>query len=281
MSKSLEVTYKNNLLIVDGLNLAFRWKHSGAQDFHEEYLKTVQSFRRSYEAKHVIIAADSGKSSYRKRIYPEYKGDREEKFAVQSEAEKEIFLRFMADYNKALDYIKDNSDIQVIRFEKTEADDIAAYICCNYSQEFEYVWLLSTDEDWDLLLKDNISRFSYVSKKEFSLDNWHLHYDYPFNYHLSVKCLVGGEDNIQGVSGVGPKRAISLIEKYGTILDIVDAIPIDSKYKFVKSLNASRDSLILNYELMSLLDYHEEALGSHTTDIDNIMRGILDGQPCN
>ena len=277
MSKSLEVTYKNNLLIVDGLNLAFRWKHSGAQDFHEEYLKTVQSFRRSYEAKHVVIAADSGKSSYRKRIYPEYKGDREEKFAVQSEAEKEIFLRFMADYNKALDYIKDHSDIQVIRFEKTEADDIAAYICCNYSQEFEYVWLLSTDEDWDLLLKDNISRFSYVSKKEFNLDNWHLHYDYPFEDHLSIKCLIGGEDNIKGVSGIGPKRAVSLVAEYGSIFDIIDAIPINSKYQFIKNLNNSKDNLLLNIELMDLVSFHTEALGDNTNHIDTLIRKLLDG----
>lgn len=277
MSKSLEVTYKNNLLIVDGLNLAFRWKHSGGQDFHAEYLKTVQSFRRSYEAKHVIIAADSGKSSYRKRIYPEYKGDREEKFAVQSEAEKEIFLRFMADYNKALDYIKDNSDIQVIRFEKTEADDIAAYICCNYSQEFEHVWLLSTDEDWDLLLKDNISRFSYVSKKEFNLDNWHLHYDYPFEDHLSIKCLIGGEDNIKGVSGIGPKRAVSLVAEYGSIFDIIDAIPINSKYQFIKNLNNSKDNLLLNIELMDLVSFHTEALGDNTNHIDTLIRKLLDG----
>lgn len=277
MSKSLEVTYRNNLLIVDGLNLAFRWKHSGAQDFHVEYLKTVQSFRRSYEAKHVVIAADSGKSSYRKRLYPEYKGDREEKFASQSTAEKEIFLRFMADYNKSLDYIKDNSDIQVIRFEKTEADDIAAYICCNYSQEFEHVWLLSTDEDWDLLLKDNISRFSYVSKKEFSLDNWHLHYDYPFEDHLSVKCLIGGEDNIKGVSGIGPKRAVKLVQEYGSVLDIVDALPIASKYQFIKELNNSKDKLLLNIELMDLVSYNTEALGNNTEYIDSLIRKLLDG----
>ena len=237
----------------------------------------MQSFRRSYEAKHVIIAADSGKSSYRKRIYPEYKGDREEKFAVQSDAEKEIFLRFMADYNKALDYIKDHSDIQVIRFEKTEADDIAAYICCNYSQEFEHVWLLSTDEDWDLLLKDNISRFSYVSKKEFNLDNWHLHYDYPFEDHLSIKCLIGGEDNIKGVSGIGPKRAVSLVAEYGSIFDIIDAIPINSKYQFIKNLNNSKDNLLLNIELMDLVSFHTEALGDNTNHIDTLIRKLLDG----
>ena len=237
----------------------------------------MQSFRRSYEAKYVVIAADSGKSSYRKRLYPEYKGDREEKFAVQSEAEKEIFLRFMADYNKSLDYIKDNSDIQVIRFEKTEADDIAAYICCNYSQEFEHVWLLSTDEDWDLLLKDNISRFSYVSKKEFNLDNWHLHYDYPFEDHLSIKCLIGGEDNIKGVSGIGPKRAVGLVAEYGSIFDIIDAIPINSKYQFIKNLNNSKDNLLLNIELMDLVSFHTEALGDNTNHIDTLIRKLLDG----
>lgn len=277
MSKSLDTVYENNLLIVDALNLAFRWKHSGARDFYKEYLATVQSFRKSYKAKDMLIVTDMGSSSYRKRIYPEYKGDRQEKYANQTESEKQIFKLFLEDFNKSLDYIRETTGIPVIGFKGVEADDIAAYISHNYHTKYEYVWLLSTDEDWDLLLKDNISRYSYASKKEFSLNTWNLHYDYPFEDHLSIKCLVGGEDNIKGVPGIGPKRAISLVEEYGDILDIVDAIPISSKYKFVKTLNESRDTLLLNYELMNLLEYHEEALGGHARELDVIMRGVLDG----
>lgn len=279
MSKSLSPTeYENNLLIVDGLNLAFRWKHSGARKFYKEYLSTVQSFRKSYKAKYVVIATDSGKSSYRKSIYPEYKGDRDKKYSEQSESEKQIFQMFLEDYKESLKYIEDNSDIIVLEFDKTEADDIATYISCKYYLNFDYVWLLSTDEDWDLMLQDNMSRFSYVSKKEFSIENWHTHYDYPFDKHLSIKCLIGGEDNIKGVPGIGPKRAVELVSKYGDIFSIIDSIPIASKFKFISELNKFKDTLLLNIELMDLVSYHREALGSENMGIiDNKIRSLLDG----
>lgn len=278
MSKSLEQSYDNNLLIVDGLNLAFRYKHSGATKFFKEYLATVQSFRKSYNAKYVVIATDSGKSSYRKSIYPEYKGDREEKFANQSEAERQIFQMFLEDYKESLRYVEDNSDILVLGFDKTEADDIATYISCKYSNRFDYVWLLSTDEDWDLMLQHNMSRFSYVSKKEFSMDTWELHYDYPFEHHLSIKCLIGGEDNIKGVPGIGPKRAVELVSKYGDIFGIIDAIPITSKFKYIQELNKHTETLLLNIELMDLVSYHKVALGSEAMgEIDRKFVRLLDG----
>ncbi len=88
MSKSFnQVTEAENvLMIVDSLNLAFRYKHSGATDFAEDYLRTVKSLAKSYKAAKVIIAGDSGSSQYRKALDPEYKQNRKDKFEQQTEA---------------------------------------------------------------------------------------------------------------------------------------------------------------------------------------------------
>ena len=61
-----------NLLIVDGLNVAFRWKHQGVTDFKYDYIRTIESLAKSYKAGTIIVCADGG-SSYRKEIFPEYK----------------------------------------------------------------------------------------------------------------------------------------------------------------------------------------------------------------
>jgi len=55
-----------NLLIVDGLNIAFRWKHQGVTDFKYDYVRTVESLAKSYNAGTIVITADGG-SSYRKK----------------------------------------------------------------------------------------------------------------------------------------------------------------------------------------------------------------------
>jgi 5'-3' exonuclease len=111
MSKTFEklTEQQNTLLIVDSLNLAFRYKHTGATDFAEDYLRTVLSLQKSYKASHVIIAGDQGSSSYRKAIYPEYKQNRKDKFAEQTDAEKAAFELFFEDFTKTLEHIQENT----------------------------------------------------------------------------------------------------------------------------------------------------------------------------
>ena len=63
---------RNRVLVIDALNLGFRWKHQGRTDFREDYMRTVESFASSYNCGTIIITADKGNSKYRKEIYPEY-----------------------------------------------------------------------------------------------------------------------------------------------------------------------------------------------------------------
>ena len=86
------------VMIVDALNLAFRYKHSKKPNFAEDYLRTVQSLAQSYKASRILITADWGSSSYRTKILPEYKGNRKEKYDKQTEQEAEEFRIFMEDY---------------------------------------------------------------------------------------------------------------------------------------------------------------------------------------
>jgi 5'-3' exonuclease len=279
MSKSFQQVseLENTLMVVDALNLAFRWKHNGATDFYEDYLRTVDSLKKSYKARWVIIAADQGSSSYRKQIYPEYKQNRKDKFAEQTEAERAAFERFFEDYQHTLDWIRTQTQYPIIQFPQTEADDIAAYITQqNKNYPVTHTWLISSDKDWDLLVGENTSRFSYVTRKEVTANNWHTHYDFTQDQYISIKCLMGDAgDNVRGVEGIGPKRAHQLVEEWGTALDIVANLPIPSKLKYVKTLNDSADTIMLNYQLMDLVTYCADALGSNTQQIDTILQEYI------
>lgn len=265
----------NNLLVVDALNLAFRWKHSGAQDFAEEYVKVIESLKRSYKASKVIVACDKGSSSYRKHIYPEYKQNRKDKFETQTEAEKLAFQQFFEDFEQTMCEIQSETNYPLLRFQGVEADDIAAYIVSKKSKmNFDEIWLVSSDKDWDLLVQPGVSRFSYVTRKEVTNDNWNTHYDFSPEDYISIKCLTGDTgDNVIGVEGVGPKRAQQLVEEYGSAYDIVANLPISSKYKYVQALNSSADKIMLNYQLMDLVTHCSEAIGEHNCEyIDKIIK---------
>ena len=98
------------LMIVDCLNLGFRWKHSGDTDFLDSYVKTVESLKKSYKAANVVLTCDSGSSSYRKAIYPLYKQNRKDKFDTQTEEEQLAFERFFTEFNRVMDHYKTESD---------------------------------------------------------------------------------------------------------------------------------------------------------------------------
>jgi 5'-3' exonuclease len=275
MKSFQDITKANNtLLIVDALNMAFRWKHSGAADFAEDYLRTVQSLKKSYKASHVIIACDQGSSSYRKALYPEYKQNRKDKQEQQTEAEAAAFELFFEDFLATLEYIKANTDYPVIRFQGVEADDIAAYIVSQKkSLKFSDIWLISSDRDWDLLVQPGVSRFSYVTRKEVTDANWNTHYEFTQDDYISIKCLTGDTgDNVPGVPGIGPKRAVSLVDEYGSTWDIIASIPLSGKYKYIQELNKCKDQLMLNYQLMDLVTHCEEAVGAENCQtIDQIL----------
>lgn len=265
---------KNTLLIVDSLNLAFRYKHSGATDFAEDYLRTVQSLKKSYKASHVIMACDQGSSSYRKAIYPEYKQNRKDKQETQTPAEAAAFELFFEDFLQTLEHIKTNTDYPVIRFPGVEADDIAAYIVSQKKLlSFDEIWLVSSDKDWDLLVQPGVSRFSYVTRKEVTHDNWSTHYEWNPEDYISIKCLTGDTgDNVFGVPSIGPKRAAGLVQEYGSTWDIIASIPLNGKYKYIQELNKCKDQLMLNYQLMDLVTHCAEAVGAdNCKQIDNIL----------
>lgn len=264
----------NTTLIVDALNLAFRWKHQGRTDFRYEYQKTVESLAKSYDCKRLIITADWGSSSYRKAISPDYKQNRKDKFAEQSEEERIAFEEFFEEYEASLDLLAE--EYVVLRYKGVEADDIAAHLVKEKEKyELEYIWLISSDRDWDLLIQENVGRFSYVTRKEVRVDNWKEHYNVTPEQYISLKCLTGDKgDNVPGIAGIGPKRAEQLIAQYGSALDIYDAIPIEGKYKYIQELNANAKQLLVNYELMDLMTYCDEAIGAdNLADIERKMNG--------
>lgn len=265
---------EGSLMVVDALNLAFRWKHAGKTKFKEEYLGVVASIANSYKCKRTVIAADQGSSSYRKLIDPEYKQNRKDKYEAQTEAEKQAFAEFFEEYENTLRELE--KYYTVFRFQGVEADDIAAYIVKNRRKyETDQIWLISTDRDWDLLIQPDVSRFSYITRKETTWNNWHEHYEVEPDDYVSYKCLVGDTgDNIQGIPGVGPKRAASLIKMYGSALDMMDMAPLPGKYKYIQSLNENICRLLVNYELMDLISFCEDAIGAENLSaIDEGMNG--------
>lgn len=266
----------NATIIIDALNLAFRWKHQGRTDFRYDYQRTVESLAKSYDCKRIIIASDWGSSSYRRELHPDYKQNRKDKFAEQTEEERIAFEEFFEEFEASIELLAEEHT--VLRYKGVEADDIAAHLVKDREKYgLELIWLISSDRDWDLLIQENVGRFSYVTRKEVTLENWSEHYEVSPEEYISLKCLTGDKgDNVPGIDGIGPKRAQQLIQEYGSALNLYDALPINSKYKFIQTLNENAEQLLLNYELMDLITYCDDAIGAdNLADIERRIIGEL------
>ena len=265
-----------NLLIVDGLNVAFRWKHSKQLEYKHDYVRTVESLAKSYDCGNIVVLADGG-STYRKRLSPDYKANRSDKYAEQTAQEKAEFAQFMGEFKNAFTQLEKRGHL-TIRQDGLEADDLAAWIVGKKAEfGIGQIWMVSSDRDWDLLIQDGVSRFSTVTRKEITIDNWEDHYDVEPSMYLTQKCLAGDTgDNVPGIAGIGPKRAIALTEQYGDLFDIYNACPISSKYKFIQSLNENADRLLLNAELMDLVSYSEQALIEADMNLEDLSSQIME-----
>lgn len=265
MAKFVKALSPETVLVVDAMNLAFRWKpykpNEKVGKFRTEFLDTIESLARSYDAGQIIIVADMKGSTYRKELHPEYKANRKADAEAQTEEQKVQSQAFFAEYEKALEVAAEKH--LMLRYPGVEADDLAAYLVKHMDDYgFTRIWLISSDRDWDLLISDRVSKFSTVTRKEVTLDTWP--HDVPPELYLDYKCLIGDKgDNIDGVTKVGPKTAVKLLEEHGSVFDIADALPLPGKYVYIKNLNEfGAEKLHLNVELMDLLTFCEEAIGS-------------------
>jgi 5'-3' exonuclease len=247
----------NNLLIVDGVNLAFRYlQRKNYDNFTEDYIRTVTSLGKSYQAKRIICCFDSGASAYRKAIFPEYKDNRK---VERTEEEQERFTAFFNCLNETIDALP----CEHFKFKGIEADDIIAYFVKHIHKKYDHVWLVSSDRDLYQLLRDNVSIFNMYSRKEITVDTLLETTGLtPKEYALSR--IIEGDtgDNIKGIEGIGPKRAADLVKEYKTLENLLSSLPIKGKAKYIQNLNAGSDTLIRNEKLINLLNYNNETIAS-------------------
>lgn len=245
----------NNLLIIDANNLSYRWLQRPNYDsFGDDFVRTIQSLAKSYEAQRTIVCFDFGKSYYRMDMHDEYKGTRKK---PQDEDEIKKYENFFA----VLNALPDELDEEVLKFRGVEADDILAWITQNISDRYDHTWVVSSDRDLYQLIDDNVSIFNIFSRKEVTIQTLEDDLEITPSQYMLSRIIEGDKsDNILGIEGIGPKRAQTLAKEYETLDNLLEALPIKGRSKYIQNLNAGKDQLIRNEKLINLKQYCVEAI---------------------
>lgn len=244
-----------SLLLVDGNNLAYRWLHrKNYNSFQDDYLRTVESLGKSYNAEKTIVCFDFGKSYYRMDLLDSYKGNRTK---PKEEEEQRHYEEFFA----CLNDIPELLPCQSLKFRGLEADDIITFLVLNLSKRFEHTWIVTSDRDMYQLISDSVSIFNMFSRKEIDLPTFYETYEMEPDQYLFSRILEGDKsDNILGVEGVGPKRAQQLAKEYASLAALLDSLPLKGKSKYIQNLNASKEKLLKNEQLISLKKYNKTVI---------------------
>lgn len=248
---------KDTLLLVDGHNLLFQMFYGmparivnpdgkaiqGTLGFVGALIRMIQMTVPT----HLIVLFDGEHVNARTELLPEYKANRPDYSAV---AEADNPFSQLEDIYRALDFMG------IVHTECTavEADDVIAAYARTCGQTLDVV-IASWDSDFFQLLDEHISILRYRGKHTALCTPAWLRekYDISPAQYADFKSLTGdAADNIKGAEKIGPKTAARLLNRFGTLEDILQNTSQLERPAWRESIEKSARQLKVNYQLIDL-----------------------------
>ncbi|UED79533.1 5'-3' exonuclease [Lysinibacillus sp. CD3-6] len=250
------MTTKPKLLIVDGMALLFRsffasaamghfirledgTPSNGAQGFVRHVL-TAQSIMKPT---HLAICWDMGSQTFRNELYDGYKANR-------PAPPEEMLPQF--DMAKNLSQHIGWQNFGVVGM---EADDLIGSMITKWQDEAD-ITVISGDKDLLQLLTPS-TQIAFT-KKGYTEYDLYTHSRFKEEYGIEpfqfaqVKAFMGDtSDGYPGVKGIGPKQALTLIQMYGSIDNVISSLE-DLKPGQRTKIKDNLDMLKLSHELATI-----------------------------
>ncbi len=251
----------NKLLLIDGYSLIYRsfWAFIKSPMYSPDgrnisavfgFLKTFFYLLENSSPRGVGIIMDSKVPTFRHEMYPEYKATRD-----KAPAELHEQIPILVEIAEAM-------GIPVISRNRYEADDIIASLSRKLSDGDTRVFIVSSDKDLMQVITDDVHMLKYEKGTYFDVDPEGVRERVGVSPSqiIDYLALVGDSaDNIPGVRGIGPKTAVNLLGKFGTLENIYENLencPVSAR----KKLEEYREEAFLSRKLVTLeydipLDY--------------------------
>jgi 5'-3' exonuclease len=224
--------------LIDTANTFFRARHVASRnsDPWEKVgmalhltLASCNQIVRKFGIDHVVFCLEG--KSWRKSYYEPYKKNRVVDTQSQTEAEKEENELFWETYEKFTTFLREKTNVSVLRDPKAEADDLIARFIHLHPDDEHFI--ISSDSDYIQLITKNVKQYNGITNQLITLEGYFddkgriikdkktgepkLLGDPQFI--LFEKCMRGdATDNVfsayPGVRTKGTKNKVGLIEAY-------------------------------------------------------------------
>ncbi|MEO0217048.1 MAG: 5'-3' exonuclease H3TH domain-containing protein, partial [candidate division WOR-3 bacterium] len=189
------------------------------------FLNSILRVLKETKSNYIGICFDKGKSK-REVHYKEYKIQR-----PKMPDELTLSLIRIKQLVSALNY-------KIFEVEGYEADDVIATLVFKLKDNFDRIYIISSDKDLLQLVGNNVFVYDTRSDILYTREKVIEKFSVEPKYIPDYLTLVGdAADNIEGVKGIGQKRAIELINTYGSLENIIenlDKLPISISIEIQK-----------------------------------------------
>ncbi|HEC99421.1 MAG TPA: DNA polymerase I [Proteobacteria bacterium] len=160
------------------------------------------------------------------------------------------------DLSVQIPYIKDiirAENLSALELEGYEADDLIATIVKRLASDEHRVVIVSGDKDLLQLVSPYVTIWDPMKDRRIDLENLRKEYGLEPGQMADVFALAGDAiDNVPGVPGIGPKTALSLIQKYRSVENLFTSLESIDKSKLREKLTTYREQALLSKELVTL-----------------------------
>lgn len=209
-----------------------------------------------HHPEHLAFVIDApGGSAARRARYPPYKGTREK----LAEADAGDFLHALARMRQVLAALR----IPLLEIPGAEADDVIATLARQAVAQGVDVVIVSGDTDFYQLIGPHVRVLepgrggrAMIEPRLMEEDDVIERMGVPPGRVVEYLALVGdASDNVPGVHGIGHKTAVSLLQRFGTLEEVLHHVEDVKPARAKNALLAERDRARLSRELV-VLDEH-------------------------
>lgn len=205
------------------------------------FTRDVETIRNNRQPTHLVCGLESPGPGVRHELYPDYKANRG-KMPDDLRAQIPLVLEVIEGFG-----------IPAISCNGWEADDVLATLARHAVEQGFEVCIVTADKDARQLLSPRVRLYNIrkdVFYDEQSLKNdWGIRSDQVVDFQALVGDAV---DNVPGIPLVGPKKARTLLEQFGTLEEVLAHADEIRGPKLRENLKRFADQALLSRKLVTL-----------------------------
>jgi DNA polymerase I len=207
----------------------------------------MRSLRKQYPDSHVAVVFDAKGKTFRDDIYPDYKAQRP---PMPDDLRSQV-----APIHKMIKAM----GFPFLMIEGVEADDVIGTLACQATEKQLPVLISTGDKDMAQLVSDHVTLIDTMKDVKTDREGVIEKFGVPPELIIDYLALMGDKvDNIPGMTGVGEKTALALLQGIGSIdqiaanLDKVAALGFRGSKAFADKFREQEPQVRLSYELATI-----------------------------